>query len=103
MAATHQRMSAEDRREAIVEIALRAFGEGGLHGTSTEAIAVEAGVSQPYLFRLFKTKRELYLACCRACVERTQAAFEIGAEAAGDDSPPEGMGPPDWALPPDRW
>ena len=57
------RKSAEVRREEIVGIALRHFAEGGYHGTSTEAIAREAGISQPYLFRLFRTKRELFLAC----------------------------------------
>ena len=57
------RRSAADRREEIVGIAFRHFGVGGFHGTSTEAIAREAGISQPYLFRLFKTKRDLFLAC----------------------------------------
>ena len=60
------RKSAEVRREEIIEIALRHFAEGGYHGTSTEAIAREAGISQPYLFRLFRTKRELFLACSDA-------------------------------------
>ena len=61
------RKSAEVRREEIVGIALRHFAEGGFHGTSTEAIAREAGISQPYLFRLFRTKRELFLACADRC------------------------------------
>ena len=69
--------SAEDRREEIVGIAFRHFGEGGYHGTSTEAIAREAGISQPYLFRLFRTKRELFLACVgpllRAASRRSSA------------------------------
>ena len=54
------RRSAEERREEIVAIGLRRFAEGGYHGTSTEAIAREAGISQPYLFRLFRTKRDLF-------------------------------------------
>src|SRR5919197_505939 len=65
------RKSAEERREEILAVAIRHFAEGGYHGTSTEAIAREAGISQPYLFRLFRTKRELFLACCdRAHEER---------------------------------
>ena len=61
------RRSAADRREEIVGIAFRHFGVGGFYGTSTEAIALEAGISQPYLFRLFKTKRGLFLACVDRC------------------------------------
>jgi len=56
------RRSAADRREEILAIATRQFAEGGYRGTSTEAIAREAGISQPYLFRLFRTKQELFLA-----------------------------------------
>jgi AcrR family transcriptional regulator len=67
-APTRSRKSAEERREDILAIAVRQFAEGGYRGTSTEAIAREAGISQPYLFRLFRTKRELFLDCSdRAC------------------------------------
>ena len=69
------RMTAEDRREEVVGIAFRHFAEGGLDGTSTEDIAREAGVSQPYLFRLFKTKRGLYEACVDQCFQRVEAVF----------------------------
>ena len=75
------RRSAEDRREEIVEIAFRHFAEGGYHGTSTEAIAREGGISQPYLFRLFKTKRELFLACVKRCYAGVWQVFQ---EAAAD-------------------
>jgi AcrR family transcriptional regulator len=69
MAAPAQpRRSAAERREEILAIAVRHFAAGGYNGTSTEAIAREAGISQPYLYRLFRTKRELFLACSdRAC------------------------------------
>src|SRR5215216_7738823 len=60
---TRTRKSAEERREEIIALAIQQFAIGGYRGTSTEAIAREAGISQPYLFRLFKTKRELFLAC----------------------------------------
>ena len=80
------RRSAEERREEIVEVALRHFAEGGYHGTSTEAIAREAGISQPYLFRLFRTKRELFLACADRCNATVAAVF---AEAVTGDTPEE--------------
>ena len=72
------RRSAEDRREEIVGIAFRHFAEGGYHGTSTEAIAREAGISQPYLFRLFRTKRELFLACVDRCFAQRQRGVPRG-------------------------
>ena len=76
------RMSATDRRTEIVEIALSHFAAGGYRGTSTEAIAAEAGVSQPYLFRLFGTKRDLFLACCTACHDAVRETFVRAAEGA---------------------
>jgi AcrR family transcriptional regulator len=82
------RMSAEARREEIVGIAFRHFAGGGFDGTSTEAIAREAGVSQPYLFRLFKTKRGLYEACVDHCFARVRAVF---ADGVSGDTPDERM------------
>src|SRR3954470_21058278 len=77
--APRARRSAQDRREEILAIALRQFGEGGYRGTSTEAIAREAGISQPYLFRLFRTKRELFLACSDEACSHVSAVFRRGA------------------------
>ena len=82
MAATRTRKSAEVRREEILAVALRHFAIGGFHGTSTDAIAREAGISQPYLFRLFRTKRELFLACCDRADEQLIAVFRRAAEEA---------------------
>lgn len=86
MTATRTRQTAAERREQIVASSLRHFARGGLHGTSTEAIAEDVGLSQPYLFRLFGTKLELFLACCEACNERIIGAF---AEACEGDTPEE--------------
>jgi AcrR family transcriptional regulator len=79
------RKSAEERREEIIEIAFRHFAEGGYNGTSTEAIAREAGISQPYLFRLFRTKRELFLACVDRCFAQVVAVFRDAADEAEED------------------
>ena len=86
------RMSAEARREEIVVIAVRHFAEGGYDGTSTESIAREAGVSQPYLFRLFKTKRELFEACTDRCFARVRAVFEEGVSGETPEERFEAMG-----------
>jgi len=53
-------MSAPERRELILAAASRAFARGGYAGTSTDAVAREAGVSQPYVVRMFGTKAELF-------------------------------------------
>jgi len=58
---------------------VQAFGAGGYAGTSTDEIARRAGVSQPYLFRLFGSKRELFLAAVERTYDRIEIAF---AEAA---------------------
>jgi AcrR family transcriptional regulator len=75
-----ERKSAEVRREEILEAAMKEFAYGGLHGTSTEKIAQRAGISQPYLFRLFGTKKELFMASSRRNFERILVAFREAAE-----------------------
>jgi AcrR family transcriptional regulator len=55
-------MDAAERRALVLEIALQEFARGGLAGTSTEVIARQAGISHPYLFRLFPTKKALFIA-----------------------------------------
>lgn len=76
------RRSAEERREEIVAIAFRHFAQDGYHATSTEVIAAEAGISQPYLFRLFRTKRDLFLACVDRCYTQITKVFREAAAAA---------------------
>ena len=86
------RKSAGERREEIIEIAFRHFAEGGYYGTSTEAIAREAGISQPYLFRLFGTKRELFLACVARCYAGVWEVFEEAAAHLPQEQRLEAMG-----------
>ena len=69
------RLTADERRADVIEAAVRAFASGGLHGTSTEEIARLAGVSQPYLFRLFGSKQDLFLAAVARMFERVRFAF----------------------------
>jgi len=78
-AETRTRKSAEIRREEILEAARAEFAVGGLHGTSTEDIARRAGVSQPYLFRLFGTKKELFLETVRRGFRHVLNVFQEAA------------------------
>ena len=79
--ATTVRKSAEERREEILVAAQEEFALKGLYGASTDAIARTAGISQPYLFRLFGTKKELFIACMEKCLAEMHEKF---LEAAGD-------------------
>jgi AcrR family transcriptional regulator len=72
------RKSADERRDEILDVAFLAFGTDGYEGTSTEDIARAAGVSQPYLFRLFGTKKQLFLAAVERVHELTGTALEAG-------------------------
>ncbi len=74
-AAHPDRLTADERRAEIVRAALIEFAAGGFAGTSTSSIAARVGVSQPYLFQLFGTKRELFLATVRHGFERTRLVF----------------------------
>jgi AcrR family transcriptional regulator len=85
--ATAERLTASERREQILEAAVTVFAERGYEGASTDVIARMAGISQPYLFRLFGTKRDLIIATIKRCFEDTQQLF-IGAANghSGDDA-----------------
>ena len=82
MATTAPRSTAAARREAILDAAVAEFAAHGLHGTSTESIARRAGVSQPYVFRLFGTKKALFLATVDRVMDRLVAAFTAAARDA---------------------
>ncbi|HET8894176.1 MAG TPA: TetR/AcrR family transcriptional regulator [Gaiellaceae bacterium] len=74
------RLSAAERKDDVLDAALVEFAERGLAGTSTEDIARRAGISQPYLFRLFGTKRELFIATVGRCFRETLELFQRAAE-----------------------
>ena len=68
-----QRVPASERRAALIDAAIHEFAHTGLHGTPVDKIARRVGVAQPYVFSLFGSKRDLFL----AAVER---GFELVAE-----------------------
>ena len=70
------RMSADDRRTALVDCACEVFGRGSYRGATTKEIAQEAGISEPILYRHFESKRDLYLACLDEAWSRVQALWE---------------------------
>src|SRR5215472_9102785 len=92
MAGTTHRKSAEERREAVLEAALEEFAAHGLSGASTEAIAAKAGISQPYVFRLFGTKKELFKAVVARCFRETLELFQRAAEGKRGEEALKAMG-----------
>jgi AcrR family transcriptional regulator len=85
--ATSERASAQDRREQVLEAAVHEFAEHGYHGARTAAIAERAGISQPYIYALFKDKKTLFLACQQLADDRVRAAF--AAALRPGDTPAE--------------
>ena len=84
---TKTRQTAEVRKAAVLEAAKHEFAQHGLHGASTDAIARRAGISQPYLFRLFGSKKELFLAVNDACFAETLETFrEAASGKSGEDA-----------------
>jgi AcrR family transcriptional regulator len=82
-----ERKTKAERREEILDAAIAEFAEKGLHGASTDEIARLAGISQPYVFRLFGTKKELYLAVVARCFRQTLEIFQRVAEGKrGEDA-----------------
>ena len=77
------RMSADERREQLVDVAFGAFAVKGFHGTSTEPIARDAGISHAYLFRVFPTKKDLFIACGVRAGQRILDVFRDAAAAHG--------------------
>jgi AcrR family transcriptional regulator len=74
------RQSADVRRASILRAAIVEFGRSGYAGTSTEAIAKRAGISQPYIFRLFGTKKELFIATYDVVTASIEEAFVAAKE-----------------------
>jgi len=69
------RMRAEERRELILEAATAVFGERGYVGTTTDAVAKAAGVSQPYVVRMFGTKEALFLEVLHRALDKLLVTF----------------------------
>jgi AcrR family transcriptional regulator len=78
------RLSADERREAVRDAAVREFAQAGYHAASTTAIAGRAGISQPYIYALFPNKKALFIGCQQRASKRIRDAFLAAAEGATD-------------------
>jgi AcrR family transcriptional regulator len=89
---TATRQTAGERRASILDAALIEFAAKGLDGTSTEDIARRAGISQPYVFRLFGTKKKLFAEACRRCMQEVRAAMAAAAKGKTGEEALAAMG-----------
>lgn len=92
MQASTARLSADERRSEVLDAALVEFAEGGYAGTSTDAVARRAGISQPYLFRLFGTKKALFKAVVARCFRETLEMMQRAAEGKRGEEAMRAMG-----------
>ena len=90
--APRQRLSAPERRELVLAAATHAFAQNGFAGTTTDAVAKEAGVSQPYVVRIFGTKLDLFIEVFERASGRIRDAFRTVIEESFDPTSEE-----DWA------
>jgi AcrR family transcriptional regulator len=86
MSATRLRLSAEERRAAVLECACHVFAKGGYQGATTAEIARGAGVTEPILYRHFASKRDLYLACLSEAWTECRAMWEAAIAEEPDPS-----------------
>ena len=86
--ATRTLSTADERREALIEAAVPVFAERGYRAASTVEIAKGAGISQAYLFRLFPTKVDLFVAVCKDCRARMLSMFNSALASRPDDIDP---------------
>ena len=87
--APQTRMRSADRRELILEAATAVFGELGYGGATTDKVAKAAGVSQPYVVRMFGTKEQLFLEVFRRATNRLLGVFRAElAKGPGTDEAP---------------
>jgi AcrR family transcriptional regulator len=77
-----RRLTAEVRRESLIEIARHAFAARGYEGVRTQDIAAVAGVSEALLYRHFASKRELYLEVMRGAAATLQQSVGQAIAAA---------------------
>jgi AcrR family transcriptional regulator len=77
---TRTRLTAAERGEEVLQAAVTAFARSGYAGTKTDEIARLAGVSQPYVIRLFGTKQQLFLAATERACDRIAQTFRRAAQ-----------------------
>ena len=79
------RMKAIERRELILDAAMGVFGDFGYVGATTDQVARAAGVSQPYVVRMFVSKELLFIEVLNRALARLHGAFRAVLSNRDDD------------------
>lgn len=91
-ATTPTRMSATDRRNQLIDVAIDLFSRKGFSGTTTKEIAAAAGVTEAIIFRHFATKQDLYKAILdKRCATPEAQAWFSEAKQFMDANDDEGL------------
>ena len=93
MSITSSRLSAAERREQLLGVALRVFAQKGFHNSSMNDVADAAGVTKPVLYQHFDSKRALYIAALEAVGETMITAIRRATAdaASGREKTTAGM------------
>lgn len=86
--ASRSRSTADARRSVVLDRAVTVFARSGYHATPVADVAAAAAISPAYVFRLFKGKKELFVAAVEHCFARVAAALEAGADRVPADADP---------------
>jgi AcrR family transcriptional regulator len=79
--------TADARRPVVVESALATFAQGGYHGTTIAEVGRAAGISPAYVFKLFPSKEQLFIAALEECFRQCLETFTAAADRVRDRSP----------------
>jgi len=85
---TSERIPASERREQILAAASMVFGERGYAGATTDQVAQAAGISQPYVVRMFGSKENLFVEVLGRALQKLTTAFTTAlddSKAAGEN------------------
>ena len=82
-----QLSTADLRRETMIASAVKVFAKTGYYGTTVADVAKDAGISPAYIFRLFPSKEELFVAAVDRCYARiVDAVLAIAGVSETRDS-----------------
>lgn len=75
-----KRLDLDERREQLLSLGKKLFGERAYDEISIDDIAEAAGISKGLLYHYFGSKRGFYVAIVRESADKLVAATEVGAE-----------------------
>lgn len=70
------RLKASQRREQLLRVAASIFARYGYDGTTTASIAAGAGITEPLLYRHFRSKQALFAAIVQDLLQHLETRWE---------------------------